>query len=123
MVIRAYLPIRPGAVTKTSMTVPLRSRRSRLVTRTALLPDATRSTTDFFLGHPRPWQSTLTRAPVGALTDSRLRRANPRRMTPRMRTIGNGESIAGFVLDAELVAEPPAAAAGPDCPSDDPVTS
>src|SRR3954467_3843222 len=122
MVILAYLPIRPGAVTKISMTAPVRSRRSRLRTRTELFPDATRSTTDFFLGHPPPWQITLTRAPVGALIDSRLRRADPRRITPRMRTMGNGLSIGSLALDAAPVGEPPAAAA-PDCPPDDPVTS
>src|SRR3954465_8829555 len=42
-------------------------------------------------------------------------------MTPRMRTTGNGLSIASFALDAALVGEPPAAT--PDGPCDDPVTS
>src|SRR3954447_18814404 len=121
MVILAYLPIRRGAVTKISMTAPVRSRRSRLRTRTELLPDATRSTTDFFLGHPPPRQITLILALVGALIDSRLRRADPRRITPRMRTMGNGLSIGSLALDAAPVGEP--AAAAPDCPSDDPVTS
>src|SRR4051794_20891238 len=38
-----------------------------------------------------------------------------------MRTMGNGLSIGSLALDAALVGEP--AAAAPDCPSDDPVTS
>src|SRR6187399_1626771 len=65
---------------------------------------------------------TFTLAPAGALTDSRFRRADPRRITPRMRTTGNGLSIASLALDADLE-EPPPAAAAPDWPSDGPLTS
>src|SRR5216117_3188918 len=67
---------------------------------------------------------TFTLAPAGALTDSRLRRADPRKIRPRMRTIGNGVSIASrLAFDAELVGTPPAPATGSGCPCDDPVTS
>src|SRR6188472_4407464 len=65
---------------------------------------------------------TFTLAPEGAFTDSRLRRVDPRRITPRMRTTGNGLSIASLTLDAELEGAPLAAAA-PDWPCEDPVTS
>ena len=52
-------------------------------------PDATTTVSDL-VGHPTPWHFTLTVAPTGACTVSRLIFAPTELYEPAIRTIGNG---------------------------------
>src|SRR5205823_6581511 len=91
-----YLPISPEADTRTSSVTPARNERSKrlnastteLARRLRALVVATRLCG--FILQPRPWQVTVTRAPTGASTLTRLSLTPARVSTPAMRTIGNG---------------------------------
>src|ERR1700720_908113 len=93
---RVYLPIRPLLKILTCRTTPARSERSKRrngITPTValcfLLVEAAMRLSDA-VGHPRPRQVTVTRAPTGACALSTLSLTPEDVTMPAMRTIGKG---------------------------------
>src|SRR5438552_3263518 len=91
-----YLPILPEAKMRTSSVTPARKERSKrrnvsttkLACRLRALVMATRLWG--FMVQPRPRQVTVTRAPTGACTLTKLSLTPAAVWTPAMRTSGNG---------------------------------
>ena len=105
---RVYLPIRVRPITKTSITAPELTLRSRPRRRTACDADRTCRFRRRAL-QPGPWQRARTIAPFGARTDSTWMRAIAPTMRPRIRTTGNGLMSSGAIAGAGVT---PGGAAG-----------
>jgi len=86
---RVYLPVRPGAVTRISTTAPAPRLRSSRRTRSGRRADLT-SMRICRRGQPMPRQWIDTRAPRAVWIVNRFKRTPHLKITPRMRTIGNG---------------------------------